>query len=126
MKKPTRGTFQNHQDGVWYLHQGHVKNHSPIPLPNLHQDIIFLIELSQLTRGHWLFHKIHNNQHQKIFQNAVAYHVSLRIFKHTDTPTLIKMNTMDPSDKKFLKAAYDEEYDILQNLPAWNPILEFE
>lgn len=39
---------------------------------------------------------------------------------------ILKMNAMDPNNKKIWEAAYNEEYDGLQNLPTRAPILESE
>ena len=61
---------------------------------------------------------MHNNQRQQNFQTAVARHASTANLQNTDTPTLLKMNTIDPNNKKIWEAGYDEEYDDLQNLPG--------
>jgi len=83
MKKPTQGTLQHHQDGIWYFHLSRVQNRSPIPLPNLQQDIIFLIKSPQLTRGHPPFH---TTTKDKITSTMRLHAMSPpRIFK-TQTP----------------------------------------
>ena len=76
-------------------------------------------------RGYMSFHTIHNNQRQQNFHFAVLCHVSTANLQNMDTPTLLKMNTMNPNNKKIWEVAYDEEYG-LENLPAWTSISESE
>ena len=77
MKKPKRGTLQQHQDNRWYFHTGRKNRIAPIPLPTTHTEILHLITTHQLTRGHPPFHKILNQHRQQQFQASVAVLICL-------------------------------------------------
>ena len=126
MEKPRRGTLVLNDDNIWHFHMVRGTNRTPIPLPNLHEDIFDMIKTSQLTRGHPPFHRIFNSRRQLRFENLIARHISAASLDNVDAPTLLNLQKLSPNDKKIWKDGYDEEYYGLKDLPAWTSINESE
>ena len=55
-----------------------------------------------------------------------AHHVSASNLTSSQLPTLITQRKMNPQDKAIWDQAYNEEYDGLNDLPAWHSISESE
>ena len=58
--------------------------------------------------------------------NIVAQHVSATGLRVEEAPSLLQHHQHHPQDKQKWDAAYDEEYDGLKNLPAFEIIMENE
>lgn len=126
LTKPRRGTLQLHQDNIWHFHTGRKNKKPPIPLPNIHMDLLHLIHTSHLTQGHPPFYRIMSIHRTQQFQNSVACHVSAASLQDLSPPTLIKMMSLSPEDKSIWSKGNDEEFNGLADLPAWTSITESE
>jgi len=123
MTKPKHG-YLIHNDREWQFRPGHKLSNKPINLPDFESEVHKLIQSYQLHRGHPAFRKIMHSKSSFSLSQIVAKHVSAAGLDSLDAPTLTKHHKMSKNDKRIWDAAYAEEYNGLQNLPAWTTITE--
>ena len=126
MTKPQRGTLRLHDNDEWYFHYGRTNKQPPLHLVDFTSVAHKMVTHNELTRGHPPFHKIYDEMRSTIFKESVARHISAAGLNKLEAPTLLQMKNLDYNDKKIWSAGYDEEYDGLQDLPAWTEISESE
>ena len=92
MPKLYQGTLILHQENSWYFYAGRGKNRAPFNLPDLHQYIMNIMNISQLVQGHSPFHTIFNAHRQVSFEKSVACHILATDLNKIDTPTPLNMH----------------------------------
>ena len=83
-----------------------------------------MVRTFQLSKGHARFDRLKLAKAKGHLYTIVAKHTSAAGLTSQDVPTLLQHKLLTPSDKKIWDAAYDEEFDGLQDLPAWTVITE--
>ena len=134
MSHPKQGHL-NYDKGTesWSFTPGRHNNKPPIPLPNFKVLAHSMVTNKKLFQG-WKSRKsVLSARVLRAASNVIAYnwklvarHISAKTLDNLQAPTLVRHRLLTPNDKKLWDAAYDEEYDGLQNLPAWDIISEAE
>ena len=134
MKSPKQG-FLQYDDitETWSFIPGRNKSKPPITLPNFKTLAQSLVTNKKLFQGWKTNHKVLTARILRGASNLVASnwrliarHISAKSLDILEAPTLLRHKKLTKNDRSLWDAAYDEEYDGLIDLPAWEIISEQE
>ena len=123
MPKPKQGYLEC-TEGTWSFAPGRTGKKKHIPLPTFDELAQSMVTNKKLFQGWKSMATVISARHVRATSNIMARHVSAATLKVLDAPTLLKHHKLDPHDRELWDAAYDEEFNGLQQLQTWETISE--
>jgi len=126
MSKPRHGKLRLDSKQQWLFIPGHSTDLSKgILLVDLVSNFQQLMDTGQLFKGHTKFHRVYHTRTQVQLKDSVLRHVSAHGLQSLVAPiSLSSHQKMSESDKSIWDAAYNEEFDGLNDLPTWEVLTE--
>jgi len=126
MSKPRHGKLFQDSSQLWVFCPGNTTDlTSGISLPQFEANFQELLDTGQLFKGHSKFRRVYAARNQLQLRDCVLRHVSAHGLSSLIAPTSLKQHqSMSENDKVIWDAAYDEEYEGLNDLPTWDILTE--
>jgi hypothetical protein len=121
MSKPWHGKLRLDSTQQWIFTPGNsIDLSTGILLDDLVSNCQHLVDTGQLFKEHTKFQRVYNTRTQAQLKDSILRHVSAHGLTSLIAPvSLSSHQKMNDCDKSIWDAAYDEEFDGLNNLPTW-------
>ena len=128
MSKPRHGKLRVDSKQNWVFTPGNSTDLSKgILLVDLVSTFQQLMDTGQLFKGHTKFQRVYNARTQAQLKDSILRHVSAHGLTSLIAPVSLNSHQkMNDCDKSIWDAAYDEEFDGLNDLPTWEVLTESE